>query len=67
MLPIAGQTTGPNGLKFFVDTQGFQGVFRLKKIRFFFKFFFQNFFYTGNAGPFNQYYLDSIALIVISL
>ena len=27
MLPIAGQTTGPNGLKFFVDTQGWPNFF----------------------------------------
>ena len=27
MLPIAGQTAGPIGLKFFVDTQGWPGVF----------------------------------------
>ena len=25
MLPIAGQTAGPNGLKFFVDTHGWPG------------------------------------------
>ena len=29
MLPIAGQTAGPNGLHFFVDTQGFQIVFQI--------------------------------------
>ena len=33
MLRIAGQTTEPNGLKFFVDTQGFPGgVLGYKKI-----------------------------------
>ena len=32
MWPIAGQTAGRNGLKSFVDTQGFQGVFKAKKI-----------------------------------
>ena len=26
MLPIADQTAGPNGLKFFVDTHGWPGV-----------------------------------------
>ena len=31
MFPIAGQTTGPIGLKFFVDTYGFK-----KKIQIFF-------------------------------
>jgi len=30
MLPIAGQTAGPIGLKFFVDTQGWPGGARLK-------------------------------------
>ena len=36
MLPIAGQTAGPNGLNIFVDTHGWPGgVFRLKmKINF---------------------------------
>ena len=33
MFPIAGQTAGPDGLKFFVDTQGVPwGCFRLKKM-----------------------------------
>ena len=27
MSPIAGQTAGPNGLKFFVDTHGFKKKF----------------------------------------
>ena len=36
MFPIAGQTAGPIGLKFFVDTQGWPGVFKAKKIRSFF-------------------------------
>ena len=63
MFPIAGQTAGPTGLKFFVDTHGWPGgCYRLKKIenKFFFvrNFFFQNFFFniffsTGNAGPFS--------------
>ena len=39
MLPIAGQTVGPNGLKFFVNIHGWR--YRLKK----FQNFFQNFFY----------------------
>ena len=37
MSPIAGQTTEPNGLNFFVETQGFPGA---KKSNFFSKFFF---------------------------
>ena len=50
MLPIAGQTAGPNRLKFFGDTQGWPGGV----LDFFFKiFFFQNFFSRGNAGPFS--------------
>ena len=49
MLPIAGQTAGPNGLKW-----GAEGYLRLKKNSkiFFFKFFL-NFFPTGNAGLFS--------------
>ena len=36
MSPIAGQTAGPNGLKFFVNTQWFQeGVIDFKKTKFF--------------------------------
>ena len=46
MFPIAGQTAGPNGLKFFVDTHGWPGVFYAKKNRnLFFNFFFQYFFF----------------------
>ena len=41
MLPIAGQTAGPIGLKFFVDTQGWPGsVIGYKKIEIFFFTFF---------------------------
>ena len=37
MLPIASQTAGPNGLKFFVDTHGCPvGVIGLKHLKFFF-------------------------------
>ena len=36
MLPIAGQTAGPNGLNFFVDTHGWPGGFKAKKFDFFF-------------------------------
>ena len=46
MLPIADQTAGPNGLKFFVDTHGGRGMFKAKKTNFFSKKIF-----TGNAGP----------------
>ena len=55
MFPIAGQTAGPIGLKFFVDTFGWQGgVFGLNNIRFKKKnIFFKLFFFTGNAGPFS--------------
>ena len=39
MSPISGQTAGPNGLNFFVDTRGFlQGVFTAEKNRVFFVF-----------------------------
>ena len=43
MLPIADQTAGPNGLTFFVDTQG---CLEAKKFDFFSKYFF-NFFCHG--------------------
>ena len=44
MFPIAGQTAGPNGLKFFVDTRGLPGgVIRLKK--------FEHFFPRATPGP----------------
>ena len=46
MLPIAGQTAGPNGLKFFEDTQG--GCFKLKKFDF---FFFKFFLLWATPGP----------------
>ena len=37
MFPIAGQTAGPNGLKFFVDTRGLPGgVIRQKNLNIFF-------------------------------
>ena len=39
MFPIAGQTAGPIGLKFFVDTQGWPGGYRLNKIEHFLKIF----------------------------
>ena len=48
MLPIAGQTAGPNGLKFCVDTQRWPGgVFGCKK-----RFFSQHFFFhEQRPGP----------------
>ena len=60
MFPIAGQTAGPIGLKFVVDTDGWPGVLKAKKkSKFFFQkiffskiyffkiLFFQNFFFYG--------------------
>ena len=45
MFPIAGQTAGPIGLNFFVDTQGRSGGdIGKKKIR---NYFFQNLFLNG--------------------
>ena len=41
MLPIAGQTAGPNGLNFCVDTHGY---YRLNRLGFFSNFFFQKFY-----------------------
>ena len=45
-IPIAGQTAGPNGLKFFGDTHGWPGVSQAKKIRnfVFLTIFFQKIF-----------------------
>ena len=41
MLSIAGQTAGPIGLNFFVDTQGWEGgVIGQKEFKFFKTFFF---------------------------
>ena len=43
MLHIAGQTAGPNGLKFFVDTHGVAGgVLQAKNHSKKFQFFFSN-------------------------
>ena len=39
MLPIAGQTAEPNGLKIFVDTHGRPMVLKVKSTIFVFKFF----------------------------
>ena len=49
MLLIAGQTAGPIGLKFFVDTHGLRVLKAINNS----KLFFQNYFYHGNAGPFS--------------
>jgi len=48
MLPIAGQTTGPNGLTLFVDTQWWPGGVKGKKE---FEIFFSN--NSFNVGPFS--------------
>ena len=51
MLSIAGQTAGPIGPKFFVDTHEWPGgCYRLKNELF---FCFQTVFSTNNAGPFS--------------
>ena len=63
MIPIAGQTAGPIGLKFFVDTQGWPGgdigfkksnIF-FSKIFFFKIFFFKFFFPPSTPGPSASY------------
>ena len=46
MLLIAGQTAGPNGLKFHVDTQGWPGSVKDKKSSISF-FLFKIFFFYG--------------------
>ena len=53
MVPIAGQTAGPIGLKFFVDTHGWPGGSKKKfQIFFYRKFFFQIFFFPrATSGP----------------
>ena len=51
MLSIAGQTAGPIGLKYFVDTHmGGRGVSKAKKLELLFSKFCFHFFFTGNAG-----------------
>ena len=40
MFPIAGQTAGPIGLKFFVDTHGWPGVIYISKKKICSKIFF---------------------------
>ena len=51
MLPIADQTAGPNGLKFFCGHSWVAGgCYRLKET-FFIINFFQIFFSTENTGP----------------
>ena len=46
MLPLAGQTAGPNGLTFFVDPHGWPVDFLGQKNEFVFNFFCQ--FFTSN-------------------
>ena len=50
MLPIAGQTAGPIGMKFFCEQGVARGCYRLKKIRFFFSRFVSKFFSTGPSA-----------------
>ena len=50
MLPIADQSAGPNGLKFFVDTQGWLGsVLGFKKFEICLKHFFNIFYEQRQA------------------
>ena len=61
MSPIAGQTAGPNGLNFFVDTHGWPREFLGKKIE-------KNvlhYFFTVNAGPFSEYEIKHFAHIYL--
>ena len=52
MLPKAGQTAGPIGLKFFWTLSGGRGVqLAIKNSKFFLNFF----FLTGNVEPFSLY------------
>ena len=51
MFPIAGQTAGPIGLKFCVDTHGWRECYRLEKIDNFFNFFSNFFFPRAMPGP----------------
>ena len=52
MLPIPGQTAGPIGLNFFLDTQGWPGSVKgYKKTNFFENIFFSIFFSRLTPGP----------------
>ena len=54
MLPMAGQTGGPNGLKCFLDSHGRPGYSKPKRFKIIFLKFLKNFFSSmGNAGPFS--------------
>ena len=54
MLRIAGQTAGPIGLTFFVDTHG---CYRLKKSKIFFSNFLKIFFFHGQRrASYNNYH-----------
>ena len=56
MLRIAGQTAGPIGLKFFIDTHGWPGgVINEKKLN----FSSQNFFYGQRRGPSASVFMNS--------
>ena len=65
MFPIACQTAGPIGLKFFVDTQGWSGGdIGKKNSNFFFNFFFLQFFFLlksifprATPGPPASFYI----------
>ena len=52
MLPIADQTAGPNGLKFFCG-HSWVAVLQAKKLEIFFKNILFKFCFTGNARPFS--------------
>ena len=55
MLPIAGQTAGPIGLKFIVDTRGWPVLKSKINSKIFFNIFLKTFFATDNAKPFSSY------------
>ena len=60
MLPITGQTGGPNGLKLFVDTHGWLGVLKAKKS----KKNSQHFFPRATPGPSASLIYNSLFTII---
>ena len=64
MLPIADQTAGPIGLKFFVDTQGWPGGVIVKNRNyFFFKLFFKFFFHGQSRALQLVYHISQVDVL----
>ena len=68
MFPIAGQTAGPIGLKFFVDTHEWPGGdigFKKNPKFFFLKFFFNLFFLWATPGPSVSYLIKALIIEIV--